>query len=293
MYKSILFCINIIFILLFFSCTVDNNKNEDIIFSSKNLILKSSIDVFKSMPSPIETAKIISETKVEFNKQILNPVSNVPYYETSSSMALNLGVYCADISYTCFYEQKDITFKYLSAIKTLADGLGISKSIDKKDIIKIEDNLYNKDSIKVIIQNIFFSSGQYLNENNSPEKALLVEVGAWIEGLYIAMQLSTQSIHINKELVDRIAQQSNSLDMVIISLENYSDYVEINDILKDMKRLKMIYNKMKVKTAKKISTKTETDNTNDIIKNNEIKVTPEVFMNLYNEINTIRNTYTQ
>ena len=289
MYKLISFFI----IILFFSCTVDNNKSDEIVFNSKNLILKSSINVFNSIPSPIETAKIISETKVQFNKRILNPVSNVPYYETSSSMALNLGIYCADISYTSFYDQKDITYKYLSAIKTLADGLGISKSINQNDIIKIEDNLYNKDSIKVIIQDIFFSSGQYLNENNSPEIALFVEVGAWIEGLYIAMQLSTQSIHINKQLVDRVAQQSNSLDMVILSLKNYSDYTEVNNVLLDMKRLKRIYTKMKIKTAKKISTKTDEEDNNYDTMNNKVKITPEIFISLYKEINKIRNNYTQ
>jgi len=291
MFKPIF--IIIIFILFITSCVADDSENNDIIFNSKNLILKSSLSVFNSIPTPIETAKIISKTKIKFNKQILNPVSNVPYYETSSSMALNLGIYCADISYTSFYDQKDITLKYLSAIKTLADGLGISKSIKTEDIIEIEDNLYNTDSIKIIVQNIFFSSGRYLNENNSPEKALLIEVGAWIEGLYIALQLSAQSIHINKELVDRIAKQSNSLDVVILSLKNYSDYTEINKVLLDMQGLKKIYKTMKIKTGKKISKTIDENSINDTVKNDKIRITPKVFINLYNEINKIRNSYTQ
>jgi len=290
MFKSILTFIGIMLTVLFFSCVADNNENEEFLFNSKNLILKSSANVFNTLPLPIETAEVIANANVKFNKQILNPVDNVHYYEMSNEMALNLGIYCADISYTSFYDQKEITFEYLSAIKTLADGLGVSQLIETKDIIKIEDNLYNKDSIKIIVNDIFFSSGQYLNENNNPEKALFVEVGAWIEGLYIAMQLSTQSIHINKELVDRIAEQSNSLDLVILALEDYSNNVDVNKVLQDMKSLKKIYTKMEVKTGKKISSGTIE---NDTIANSRIKVTPEIFISLYNKINIIRNSYTQ
>ena len=294
MYKSKSFFLSIIIYSFLFSCATDDyNKNDDTIFNSDNLILKSTIKVFTSMPTPVETAEIISKTGVSFDKSILNPVNNVPYYETSNTMALNLGVYCADISYTSFYDQKDITLNYLSAIKTLADALGISKSINKEDIIKIEDNLYNKDSIKEIIKDIFFSSGQYLNENNRPEIALLVEVGAWVEGIYIAMQLSTKSIHINKELVDRIANQSSSLDLVIESLKDYSDYVDVYQVLLDMERLKEIYKKMQIKTAKKISTNNNEEYISDSLIYNRVELTPEIFISLFNEINKIRNSYTQ
>ncbi|MBN2756214.1 MAG: hypothetical protein JXR51_03480 [Bacteroidales bacterium] len=286
-----------IFIIIcnFISCSNDSysNKNSETIFEIDNLILNSSIEVFKSMPNPVETAEIITKTGIKFDKRILNPVSNVTYYETSNIMALNLGIYCADISYTSFYNQKELTFNYLSAIKSLASDLGISQIINKEDILRIEDNLFNKDSIKIVIENIFLKSGQYLNENNKPEIALLVEVGAWIEGLYIAMQLSTKSIHINKELVDRITQQINSLDLVIKSLDNYSNYSEIYDVLLDMKKLKNIYKKMQVKPAKKISVNNIDDFSVDTIKKNKIMVTPETFVSLYNEVNTIRNSYTQ
>lgn len=291
MHKFNVVVIGIILIVLTYSCLADNNENEELIFNSENLILKSSADVFKTIPTPIETASIISKSNVNFNKQILNHVRNVHYYETSSSMALNLGIYCADMSYTSFYDQRDITFQYLSAIKTLSEGLGISKTIDENDIIAIEDNLYNKDSIKNIVQDIFFSSGKYLNENNNPEQALLIEVGAWIEGLYIALKLSIQSMYINKELVDRIVEQSNSLDMIIHSLNNYIDYTEIKNVLQDMESLKKIYSSMKVKPIKKTSANKQDNSTNNT--NKKIKVTPDIFINLYNEINRIRNSYTQ
>jgi len=259
---------------------VENNINNE--------MLLSVTEVFKSLPSPIETSELIAQADVKFNSRILNPVKNVPYYETSSSLALNLGIYCADMSYISHYDQKHLTLEYLSAIKTLADNLGIIQVMDKNDIIQLEDNVFNQDSIRIILEDVFFSSGKYLNENNQPEMALLVQVGGWIEGLYIAMQLATQSIQINKELVDRIVEQRQSLNLVIKSMENFSDYAVVLDIYNDMLGLQKIYDKTIVSGQE-----TNLNNSQNLANEAKANVTPEIFISLYKEINKIRNSYTQ
>lgn len=286
-------CKGCLFLFLFacISCGAESSisEHETVDEVSNNYVLSSTMEVFKSLPSPIETAQLIQETGVKFDEKILNPARNAPYYETSYSMALNLGVYCADLSYTTFYDQKQITMEYLGAAKSLADGLGISELVKKEDIMKLEENIYNKDSIKHLVHDIFFSSGQFLNDNNRPEIALLVEVGGWIEGLYIAMQLAKQSGHINKELVDRVAEQKNSLTLVIESLEYFSNINSVNEVLLDMKKLQSIYDKM-------LSPKSEEHDSNKTLKltkNSKANVTPEIFMSLYHQINNTRNSYTQ
>ncbi|MDF1550122.1 MAG: hypothetical protein P1P88_20015 [Bacteroidales bacterium] len=285
--------ISLIFFLTFqfFSCGSDNQvtDNEVVDDLSQNNILFSTIEVFKTLPSPVETAELIQKTGVKFDENILNPVKNSPYYETSYSIALNLGVYCADLSYTTFYDQKQITMEYLSAVKAMADGLGLVEMIKKDDLLKLEDNLYDRDTIKSLIHDVFLSSGEFLNDNNRPEVALLVEVGGWIEGLYIAMQLAKQSGHINKELVDRVAEQRNSLILVISSLENFSNHQQINEVLFDLKDLMKIYDKMVVPEG-------ENFDSNAVLmltKNSKAYVTPEIFLNLYHQISRIRNSYTQ
>ncbi len=281
----------LIFVFLFFSgCTNNTESYKDSGFNEnkKNKVLVSVKEIFETFPSPVETAKSISEANVKFNQNILNPVSNVPYYETSKSLALNLGIYCADLSYASFYEQNQLVSSYLTAIKAIAGNLGIMQIMDEKDILKIEDNISNQDSLRALIEEIFLSSGKYLNEDNRPEMAILVQVGAWIEGMYIAMQLATQSIEINKALVEKIAVQRKSLNIVINALANYSDYAVVNDVYKDMIKLQKIYNKTIVpdKTASSlIETKGKM--------NNKVYLTPEIFISLFQEINKIRNSYTQ
>ena len=285
-----LFFASILLFIIFTSCydTADNQESEYINTPQNNKILVSVKKIFESFPTPVETAKTISETGVKFNQSILNPVNNVPYYESSKSLALNLGIYCADLSYASYYEQNQLVSSYLSAVKTLSENLGILQIIDNQDIIKIEDQITNQDTLKQLIEELFLSSGKYLNEDNRPEMAILVQTGAWIEGMYIAMQLATQSIEINKELADKIALQKVSLDMVVNALSNYSDYAVVTDIYNDMLSLQKIYHKTDI--IEKDSSKAHLNNPPE---NQKVHLSPEIFISLFKEITRIRNSYTQ
>jgi hypothetical protein len=271
------------------TCCSDVSEQDD--FQSgenqeTNLVLTSTKEVFKTLPSPVETAELIVQTEVKFDSKILNPLHNIPYYETSQSMALNLGIYCADLSFICLYDQKQLSFEYLGAVKALSDGLGLVHLLSQDDIIKLEENLFDKDSIKILVEELFFNSGEFLNDNNRPEIALMVVVGGWIEGLYIAMQMAKQSGRINKELVDRMVEQYESLLLVIKSLRNFESLPQIHEVLLDMERLKVIYDKM-------LSPNSETQNVTNLSGKPNVQVTPELFLSLYHEIIKIRNSYTQ
>jgi hypothetical protein len=265
----------------------DANKTEEEL-KVPDAILASTKEVFKTLPSPVETAKLIYKANVRFDEKILNPIQNVPYYITSQSMALNFGIYSADLSFSSMFDQTQVTLDYFNAVQTLADGLGLVHLVKQEDIIKLEDNLYNKDSIKIMVEDLIFNSGEFLNDNNRPEIALLVVVGGWIEGMYIAMQMAKQSGHINKELVDRMVEQYNSLLLVIKALDGFKKLSVIEGVLGDMNRLKTIYDKMIVTDNKDVK-----KNITNLAQNAKANVTPDLFLSLYQEILKIRNGYTQ
>jgi hypothetical protein len=279
-------------ILLFNTCSSGSNQEEGDInsdeYSVPDAILQATREVYKTLPSPVKTAELIYQSNVKFDEKILNPVQNVPYYVTSQSMALNLGIYSADLSFSCLFDQKQITLDYLNAVKLLTDGLGLVHILKQKDIIKIEDNLYNKDSIKIIVEDVVFNSSEFLSDNNRPEIALLVVVGGWVEGMYIAMQLAKQSGNINKELVDRMVEQYQSLLLVIKALNGFQKLSIMQGVLEDMNRLKAIYDKMIVTDG--VITDKDIPN---LAKNAKANVTPDLFLSLYHEILKIRNGYTQ
>jgi hypothetical protein len=274
------------------TCASNNNQEEDEVksedYNVSEAVLQSTKEVYKTLPSPVETAELIYKANVKFDEKILNPVQNVPYYITSQSMALNLGIYSADLSFSCLFDQRQVTLDYLNAVKSLTDGLGLVHLISQKDIIKLEDNLYNKDSIKIMVEDLIFNSREFLNDNNRPEIALLVVVGGWVEGMYIAMQLAKQSGNINKELVDRMVEQYQSLLLVIKALDGFKKLPSISGVSDDMNRLKEIYDKMIIVDKTKSDSKTV-----NLAKNAKASVTPDLFISLYQEIIKTRNSYTQ
>jgi hypothetical protein len=284
--------LSLLMLLIFYTCASNNNQDEGNTeseeYSVPDAILQSTKEVYKTLPSPVETAELIFQSNVKFDEKILNPVQNVPYYITSQSMALNLGIYSADLSFSCLFDQRQVTLDYLNAVKSLTDGLGLVHLVSQRDIIKLEDNLYNKDSIKIMVEDLIFNSGEFLNDNNRPEIALLVVVGGWVEGMYIAMQLAKQSGNINKQLVDRMVEQYQSLLLVIKALDGFKKLTSIEGVLADMNRLKDIYDKMIITDNKKSNSKTV-----NLAQNANANVTPDLFMSLYQEILKIRNSYTQ
>jgi len=137
-----------------------------------------------------------------------------------------------------------------------------------------------------MVEELFFNSGEFLNDNNRPEIALLVVVGGWIEGMNIAMQMSKQSGSINKELVDRIVDQYRSLLLVINALDGFKNLPSIEGVFTDMNKLKEIYDKM-------IVVNKDDKGVPNLSSDTKVTVTPDLFLSLFHEVIKIRNSYTQ
>ena len=61
---------------------------------------------------------------------MLNSSDNLSKYNSNYQKALNLGIYGTDLGYTNIYEQNQDGIKYLSSIKSLAEGLNIGQFFD-------------------------------------------------------------------------------------------------------------------------------------------------------------------
>jgi len=86
--------------------------------------------IFYTLPSPLETAMLIKRSGAVYDEDLLNPVTSVNQYQTNLKMALNLGIYSADLSYASLFDQTQTTIQYIGVAKKLADGLGILQAID-------------------------------------------------------------------------------------------------------------------------------------------------------------------
>lgn len=248
--------------------------------------------IFYTLPSPLETAMLIKRAGAIYDEELLNPVGNVNKYQTNLKMALNLGIYSADLSYTSLFDQAQSSVKYIGAAKKLADGLGVLQAIDDATIKKLEQNMNNRDEVLDIISEAFMRSNAYLTENNRPAIAVTVLVGGWVEGLYFATSLTNGSMENNKKLVERIIYQKLSLETVMNLLEEQKGNEDIQYLAEKMNELKVIFDQVKIVTSSNIETVTNPEERTTIIRaDSETFMSPEVFSKLIEKVKEIRTEF--
>ena len=269
----------------------DDEELEEVVIDQEIFDdIKEAKKIFYSLPSPLETAMLIKTAGAEYNEELLNSLDNVDNYTTNKSMALNLGIYTTDLSFASLFDQTQTSINYMEASKKLADGLEILDAIDNTTIERLEENINNRDVIMDIISETFMSSSSFLKENDRAAVASIVLVGGWIEGIYIATQLVGDKPIQDNKLVERIVDQKLSFDIVLKLLDEHKENPDIQDLISDINRLKLVFDKIELKVSS-IETEVGDDNVTTLKSQNEIKITDEVFDELTTTVEEIRTKF--
>ena len=181
--------------------------------------MRKTRNIFYNIPSPMETAALLKKAGAEYDKDILNDVKNVDNYTAASEQALNLGIYGADLSYASVNNQTQESMFFTSCAKKLADRLGVSNAFDDATLERMEKNMNDRDSLLSIISETYWTVDAYLKENERDNISALMIAGGWVEGLYIATQVS--KVKATPELRQRIAEQKLSLEDLLGLMDTY------------------------------------------------------------------------
>ena len=198
--------------------------------------------IFQTLPSPMETASLFQEAGAGYNSGITNPVENTSKYSTNMQKALNFGVYGADLSYASIFDQSQESMFYMNCTKKMSDGLGITAAFDAETMERIEENMNNRDSLMIIINDAFWIADAHLKENGQNHISALIISGGWIEGLYLGTAALNHDEPDDK-LMQRIADQKYSLNNLVELLGSY-DNAEVSTIAQKMKTLQLAYDKI-------------------------------------------------
>jgi hypothetical protein len=266
----------------------DETSEVDTASGNEEMKVMKAQNVFYSIPSPIETSSLLQKAGADYNADYLNPIENVSKYNSTSSKALNLGVYGSDLSFTSIFDQTQESMLYLKCANKLASGLGISGAFGESTVGRIEANQDNRDSLLQIISDAFWQSDAYLKENDRPNTSALIVAGGWIEGLYIATRVAETTN--NPDVITRIGEQKLSLENLIGLLESCGKDDNVEPLLNDLRSLKAIYDKVKMESSKaEVSTDPNTKVTT-IGGNSSITVTKEQLAEISKKVAEIRNT---
>lgn len=197
-----------------------------------------------SIPSPVQTALLIKQANLPFNKELLNPVENASNYAEEFKQALNLGIYGTDLGYASLYQQKSISLKYLSVIEKLTGELGLESAFDKKFMSRFEKNSDNQDSMMVIVSDAFRKADNYLKNSNRKPTSSLILTGGWIESLYFACMLNKEKP--NDKIIERIGEQQQTLNTIIEILSEYNKSGSNDELIDNLKDLKFYFDKVSI-----------------------------------------------
>lgn len=248
--------------------------------------------IFYSLPSPVETARILQKAGATYHEELLNPIENSNGYITNLSMALNLGIYTTDLSYASLFDQTQITLNYIEVAKKMADGLNILDAINETTIQSLEDNINNRQKIIDIISETLLNSNSYLSEKGLESTATIILVGGWIEGLYIASNLVGDNAIEGNAIVQRIVDQKLSVDFMVTLLEEATDDPDAQTVLKDVLDLKSTFDKIVITQGENTAITDPDTNVTTLQSESSNNLTQDVYEELASKVNKIRNSYT-
>jgi len=201
------------------------------------------------MPSPLETATMLNDAGASYIIDITNPPSGASNYINESAMALNLGVYSSDLSYSAVYNKTQQTLDFFDASKKLVSGLNIEEAFEKGLDERIRGNIEVPDSIHKLLTGSFEGTYTYLFNQDKGNLAALVVAGGWIEGLYLSTELSQLTAK-NAGILQVIGEQKETLSKLTELLTNYAGDQTIDGLIKDLNALEHVLNDVENKDGK-------------------------------------------
>jgi len=246
--------------------------------------------ILQNIPSPLEISVLLKESGTKYNATLLNSPDNLSKYNNNFKKALNLGVYGTDLGYTNIYEQNQDGLKYLTTIKSLAEGLNIGQFFDIETIGRLASNSKNLDSLLLITTQNFNTINHYLQTQGRANLSVLLLTGGWLEAMQITCQVAASNPK-NKELRETIGAQKIILEQIVLLLSFYKSDENMASLLNDMTTLKATFDKINITYTYKESTM-EVVNGVAMIKDNStttIDITDADIAAIKNLTNSIRN----
>lgn len=244
---SLMICVG----LTLFSCS-EGEKEENLKskIQSGDTAKKISVSreildqMMQTLPSPIETANIITKSKGDFKKEILIPSANAEKYSDKFSQALALGGYGVDLGYINLNEKTLYVIDYLENIKTIAGELQVDQFFDFAMLSNLAKNRNNVDSLIHLSTQNFNQIDEYLRTQNRGDLSVLILIGSWIEGLYMFSDIAHDKP--SEDIKMRIGEQKIIIDNIYAILDKI-EFIEYYKKLKgDLKGLKNVYDKITI-----------------------------------------------
>ncbi|WP_317897995.1 hypothetical protein [Aurantibacillus circumpalustris] len=193
-------------------------------------------EMMQTLPSPIETANLITQAKSSFDKTLLIPAQNAVNFPNKYAQALALGGYGVDLGYINLNNKMLYVVEYLESVNTISKELKVNQFLDFSTLNNLAKNRNNVDSLIRISTENFNHIDEYLRSKERGDLSVLILVGSWVEGLHMFNNIARHNP--SPEITKRIGEQKiiiNNIYAILNKIDKVAYYRELKEKLKGLK----------------------------------------------------------
>ena len=203
--------------------------------------LETIKQVYHLCPSPAEMLSVIDVSGLSYEGDLLNPVENADQYLDSRSKTLALGIYITDLAYAALFGRHEETLDYLETVRAVAEDIRVTGAINDELIQKAKNNVEYLDSLFGISNEAFINMLFFCERNNRPNTIIMLSSGAFIESLYLAVNLVDDYENAGY-ILQHLADQKYAIDNLMVFGESLSSSdPNITAVMEELRPLKEIY----------------------------------------------------
>ncbi|MDF3027064.1 MAG: hypothetical protein K0S23_1371 [Fluviicola sp.] len=162
------------------------------------------------LPPPISIANAFKAAGLAYKANKTNPVENADNYSVKIDQLINLGVYSTDMAYCAINSKTQEARDYLAAIQKMGSKVGLESVFSDKELItKFDKGLGDTEALTDVIYEIQDKSDEYMENNDLKYLGAIQFSGAWIEGLYLAIDNTNDKTNVGKSLVEQMSLLKN------------------------------------------------------------------------------------
>jgi hypothetical protein len=162
------------------------------------------------LPPPISIANAFKAAGLAYKANKTNPVENADNYSVKIDQLINLGVYSTDMAYCAINSKTQEARDYLAAIQKMGSKVGLESVFSDKELItKFDKGLGDTEALTDVIYEIQDKSDEYMENNDLKYLGAIQFSGAWIEGLYLAIDNTSDKTNVGKSLVEQMSLLKN------------------------------------------------------------------------------------
>lgn len=192
------------------SCGDSETEKKEVVTIETTEGTDGSADDDYVLPPPISIANAFKDAGLAYNANKTNPVANADNYSVKIDQLMNLGVYSTDMAYCAINSKTQEAREYLVVIQKMGSKVGLESVFSDKELItKFDKGLGDVEALQDVIYEIQDKSDEYMENNDLKYLGAIQFSGAWIEGLYLAIDNTNDKTNVGKSLVEQMSLLKN------------------------------------------------------------------------------------